>query len=457
MTNRCSAILKLLVALLTSAGNAAIVRGDDASPKFWAWATTPPMGWNSYDAFGDSVTEPEILANVKYMKAHLLSHGWRYVVVDYRWYDPGAHDNDANKRAGAPLTVDGNGRLLPSPNRFPSAADGKGFKPLADELHAMGFRFGIHVMRGIPRLGVNANAPIEGTVLRASDAADVNNICKWCPDMYGVNATTAAGQAYYDSIFRLYAGWGVDYVKVDDLSRPYSTNEIEAIRIAIDRCGRPIVFSTSPGETSIEHADHIAMHANSWRVSDDLWDDWNPLNHAFDLAARWQGHGGTGHWPDLDMLPLGHIGIRSVGKPRTSRFTAAEKITLMSLWAIAPSPLMLGGNLPDNSPADLALITNDAMIAINQDRSGHQAIRIVKNGDLEVWMKQLSGGDKAVGFFNRGKTDGQITVTWHDLGITGKYRVRDVWSEADLGVMEGSISQAIPAHGAGLVRLNIPR
>jgi hypothetical protein len=360
------------------------------------------MGWNSYDSFGDSVTETEILANARYQREHLLAHGWNYLVVDYRWYDPGAHDNNPNGRAGAELSADEFGRLLPAPNRFPSAADGKGFKRLADQIHAMGLKFGIHVMRGIPRQAVKANTPIEGSDFRAADAADTNHNCVWCPDMFGVNATQPAGRAWYDSILHLYAGWGVDFIKVDDLSAPYSASEIEAIRSAIDKCGRAIVFSTSPGETPLSEAGHVQTNANIWRISGDFWDNWRSLDHNFDLLAAWRGHAAPGHWPDADMIPLGSIGQRSVGGSRMTRLTKDEQITMMSLWVLAPSPLMLGMNLPQNDQWTLSLLTNDEVLAVNQDVLGVQGIRISQTNRLEIWVKDLSGGAKAVGLFNRG-------------------------------------------------------
>src|ERR1700722_5216751 len=237
-------------------------------------ASRPPMGWNSYDAFGDSVTEPEVLANAQYVKDHLLSHGWQYVIVDFRWYDPKPTGDDSRlykDRLNAELTMDSFGRLQPAPNRFPSSADGRGFKPLAAQIHAMGLKFGIHLMRGIPRLAVKANGPIEGSGEKAWDATNFST-CVWCPDMFGVDATKPAGQAWYDSIFLQYAEWGIDFVKVDDLSVPYSAGEIESIRRAIERCGRMMVFSTSPGPTPMVRGPHIEKFANMWRISGDFWD-----------------------------------------------------------------------------------------------------------------------------------------------------------------------------------------
>ena len=423
-------------------------------PAFWNFALTPPMGWNSYDAFGDSVTEGEFLANANYMHDHLLSHGWQYAVVDYRWYDPGAHDNNPNGRRGAALTMDDFGRLLPSPNRFPSAADGKGFKPLADQVHALGLKFGIHVMRGIPRQAFYSNTPIDGGDFHAADAANTKSLCVWCPDMFGVDATKPAGKAWYDSIFRLYASWGVDLVKVDDLSRPYSMAEIEAIRSAIDKTGRNIVFSTSPGATPIAQADHIKMNANMWRISDDFWDQWKYINLAFNLLTRWQGQAGPGHWPDADMIPFGHIGIRSVGKSRTTRFTHDEQITLMSLWCLAPSPLMLGMNLPDNDDWTLSLLTNDEVLAVDQDKLGSPAIKISMDKSTEIWAKQLSTGGLAIGMFNRGQQDGTVTLKWEDAKLTGPQKVRDLWQHKDLGTFDHELTLPVPSHGAQMLILD---
>ena len=424
------------------------------APTYWSWAPTPPMGWNSYDAFGDSVTEAEVMTNATYLKEKLLAHGWNYVVVDYRWYDPGAHDNKANNRKDVELTMDANGRLLPSPNRFPSAVDGKGFKPLADKIHGMGLKFGIHVMRGIPRRAVTAGMPIEGSTFKAADAANSKSTCSWCPDMWGVDASKPAGQAYYDSIFRLYASWGLDFVKVDDLSSPYSTGEIEAIRHAIDKCGRPIVFSTSPGETPLAKADHIKSHANMWRVSGDFWDNWNSLNHAFELAEKWQKCGGPGHWPDFDMIPFGHIGIRSEGGGRQTKFSKDEQMMLMTLWCLAPSPLMLGMNMPDNDEGTLSLLTNDEVLAVNQDALGKPASFIVKYGSGgEIWLRELKDGSRAAGIFNRGSGETKVFLRWMDAGLSGKQSVRDLWRKKDLGTFENEFSVSVPAHGAVMLQL----
>jgi alpha-galactosidase len=414
------------------------------------------MGWNSYDAYGDSVTEQEVLANAEYMKQHLLAHGWRYVVIDFRWYDSEVtlNDNDlARTRTGAVLPADSHGRFLPALNRFPSSANGAGFKPLADRLHAMGLKFGIHVMRGIPRQAVLAKTPIEGSAFTAADAGDPSDHCGWCPDNFGVR-NNAAGQAWYDSIFRLYASWGLDFVKVDDLSSPYHAPEIEMIRKAIDRSGRAIVFSTSAGPTDPNQAAHISTHANMWRISGDFWDQWPKLNHQFDLLVRWQGVAGPGHFPDADMIPFGHLSIRNTtnAHERTTRFTPDEQRTLISLWSINASPLMLGMNLPDDDPATTALLTNDEVLAIDQDPLGLNAKRIQQQNGIEVWIKDLKDGSKAIGLFNRGDAAAAATLDWTAANLTGKQTLRDLWLHKNLGAFNQTYSALVPAHGVLLLK-----
>ncbi len=422
-------------------------------------ARTPPMGWNSYDAYGSNVDEAQTLANARYLRRNMQPYGWQYVVVDYRWYDPASATAPDNGAPGETLTMDDYGRLLPPANRFPSAANGKGFKGLADQVHAMGLRFGIHIMRGIPRNAVQANLPIEGSSLKAADAVRTGDTCPWCPDMYGIRGATPAGQAYYDSLFRLYASWGVDFVKMDDTSSPYHADEIEAVRRAIDKCGRSIVYSLSPGETPIAQGAHVAAHANMWRVSGDFWDGWDALDHEFTLGAKWQPYAAPGHWPDGDMLPLGHLslGNRPVGRDRQTRFTHNEQMTLLSLWSLLPSPLMVGANLPDNDPWTLALLTNPDVLAVNQDALGAAGGPVSQADGLDVWSKKLADGSLAVGLFNRGELEDTVTADWHTLGITGRYAVHDLWLRKDLGRFNDKYAASVPSHGVVLLRLTMTR
>lgn len=409
------------------------------------------MGWNSYDAFGSSVTEDEFLANATYVRERLKQHGWQYVVVDFRWSDPCAAQYDPNG-IGGPLEADEFGRLIPAVNRFPSAAGGKGFGPLAEKVHAMGLKFGIHVMRGIPRQTVTSNTLIEGSHFRSSEAADESSICEWCKDMFGVKGASPAGQAWYDSIFRQYARWGVDFVKVDDLSFPYYAEEIEAVRRAINNCGRPMVLSLSPGSTPIEHAEHVSRHANMWRIKGDLWDRWTAVREMFELLATWTPHRGAGHWPDADMLPLGKLGIRCEGGPRMSHLTRDEQVTLMTLSCIARSPLMFGGNLPDNDDFTLKLITNDEVLSVNQASGNNR--QLWHHNDTIVWTADVPGtGARYVAMFNVSEQPTAMDVNLDLLGLQGSCNVRDLWRGVDLTPVTGQYSAEVPAHGAVLVKI----
>jgi hypothetical protein len=365
---------------------------------FYKWADTSPMGWNSWDCFGPTVTEEEVKANAEYMAEHLKEYGWEYIVVDIRWYVENDKSHGYNQK-DAIIVMDEYGRLLPAVNRFPSSSDGKGFKPLADYVHGRGLKFGIHLMRGIPKLAVERNSPVLGTDVTAKDIYNTKELCRWLGDMYTVDAAKRGAQEYYNSLFELYASWGIDFIKIDDLSRPYHKDEIEMIRKAIDQCRRPIVLSTSPGETPINFADHVSTHANMWRIIDDFWDNWSQLSEHFTLFEKWIPYMGAGHWPDGDMLPLGRIGIRAErGDNRMSMLNKDEQYTLMSLFLICRSPLMFGGNLPDNDEFTYNLITNKEAVAVLQKSKNNR--QLFNDGERIVWIADDSkSGDKYAALF----------------------------------------------------------
>lgn len=285
---------------------------------------TPPMGWNSWDCYGTTVTEAEVLANAEFMAEHLLPHGWDTVVVDIAWSDPTARAHGYN--ADAPLVVDDHGRLQPAPNRFPSAAGGAGFGPLADRVHALGLRFGVHVMRGIPRVATARDLPILGTSATARQVADPTNRCPWNPDNDGLDHTHPAAQAYYDSTVAQLASWGVDFIKADDMLFPYQAADIEAYSRAILRSGRPIELSLSPGrDVATTHAAHLSTHATMWRVCDDLWDRWDDVVANFPdwpggRRSRPRAAGPTGtccRWDASASVPSG-ARTGTAGSPPTS-------------------------------------------------------------------------------------------------------------------------------------------
>jgi hypothetical protein len=362
---------------------------------FRDFAPKPPLGWNSWDIFGTTVTEQQIKEQADAMAEHLLPSGYEYLTVDIQWYEPGAEGHFYNPNAD--LTMDEYGRLMPALNRFPSAADGKGFKLLADYVHSKGLKLGIHIMRGIPKQAVEQNTAVLGTNVSAQDIALTNSICPWNPDMYGVDASKPEGQAYYNSIIQMYADWGVDYIKVDDISRPYDDvqkAEIEAIRKAIDQTGRPIVLSLSPGSTPITAADHVMNHANLWRITDDFWDSWGLLLAMFERLDAWTPYRGPGHFPDADMLPLGIIEF-----DRPTKFTEDEHYTLMSLWAIGRSPLIFGGDMTRLDAFTKRMLTHPQMLKVNQESANNR--QISRDDNLIVWAADVPGSDdKYVALFN---------------------------------------------------------
>lgn len=417
-------------------------------------APTPPMGWNSWSCYGLTVREEEVKANADYMAEKLAKHGWQYIVIDIRWSEPNATPHGYN--LSPKLAMDEYGRLIPAPDRFPSSAGGRGFKPLADYLHGKGLKFGIHIMRGIPRQAVAQNTPILGTLYRAADIADVNSTCEWLTDMYGINMQHPASQAYYDSIVKLYAEWGIDYIKADDIAMPYHADEIEALSKALQNCGRDIVVSLSPGPAPLDKAEHLLQHANLWRISADFWDRWGALRQSFELCHDWQAYIGRGHWPDADILALGRIGTRAtIGKDRSTNFTRDEQITLMTLWCIARSPLMFGGDLPSNDEFTLSLLTNDEVLAVNQKSSGNK--QLFNRENKISWVDDAAdSNDKYLALFNFG--DGNepvdITVKLSELGFAGKCAVRDLWQHKQVGIFDGSFTTKINRHGAGLYRVS---
>ncbi|MGA2842945.1 MAG: glycoside hydrolase family 27 protein, partial [Steroidobacteraceae bacterium] len=264
--------------------------------------------------------------------------------------------------------MDANGRLLPAPNRFPLTAETHSFKPIGDYLRAKGLKFGLHLMRGIPRQAVDRdNVPILGTTYTATNIVDKAHSCGWNQDMYGVDMSKPGAQEYYNSVFKLMASWGLDFVKVDDLAGHPA--EIEGIRHALDQCGRPIVLSVSMGSGPNQGA-HLATNANMWRVSFDFWDNWPALYNQFANLNGHQPYQGPGHWPDADMIPFGHL--KTWQTNTYTKFTHDEQYTVMSLWCIARSPLIMGANMPDNDEFTLSLMTNDEVIAVSQASSNNR-------------------------------------------------------------------------------------
>ena len=414
----------------------------------------PPMGWNSWDCYGAGVTEDELLGNAEFMRDRLKQYGYQYVVCDIQWYEPAAKGNVYNNFAD--LCMDEYSRLIPAVNRFPSSANGAGFKPIADKIHSMGLKFGIHIMRGIPRQAVHRNTRIYGTTARARDLASQFSLCPWNTDMYGVDTEKRGAEEYYDSLFKLYASWGVDFVKVDDIANtefspqnPYSAEkEIEMIRAAIDRSGRDMVLSLSPGPAPLNKAEHLSENANMWRISGDFWDRWDKLLNMFSLCEKWYPYVKDGSFPDCDILPLGKLcidGSYMGDMGRDSGFTKEEQKTMMTLWAVFRSPLFFGGELRLTDNYTLSLVTNPEVINVNQN--SEKPLFVYNKGGIAVWQTKIENCT-AVAVFNLSDEEKHYKLSFSDLGIENVRAVRDLWARKDIPKCENDVAVSLKPHSS---------
>ena len=412
-------------------------------------AVTPPMGWNSWDCWGPAVREETVRRNAEFMARHLKQYGWEYIVVDIQWYEPGA--GSFQYRPFAPLCMDGFSRLVPAENRFPSAANGKGFRPLAEYVHSLGLKFGIHIMRGIPRQAVHAGTPILGSRATARDIAR-DSVCSWNTDMYGVNPEKDGAREYYDSLFALYASWGVDFVKCDDICRelPREEAELELLSDCLRRCGRDMVLSLSPGPALPEKAEVYKKTANMWRITDDFWDDWRLLYDMFARADTWASVSGPGGWPDADMLPLGPL-RRNEGAGDWTRFTSEEQKCMLTLWSIFRSPLMIGGDMTGFDAFTLGLLTNPGILEMHRlARYSRQAKRVKDAaGELVVWTAGRAGGGGYGALFNLGDAPREV-VPELEPGFAQADTLTELWTG---GMVSASAPVTIPPHGAAAYRI----
>lgn len=432
---------------------------------FREWAETPPMGWNSWDCYGPTVQEHEVKANADYMATYLKEFGWEYIVVDIRWFVENTKRHGYNQ-TDPRYVIDEYGRYLPAVNRFPSAEGGKGFKELADYVHGKGLKFGIHIMRGIPVIAVDNRIPIKGTEgITADQIYSTENQCAWLKDNYTIRADQAGAQEYYNSIFDLYADWGVDFVKVDDLSAPiYHKDEVELIRNAIDQCGRPMVLSTSPGPTPLDAADHVRAHANMWRMVNDVWDSWGHIDHLFEVSRDWFDCIRPGTWPDCDMIPLGRLSIRGErGDDRMTNLTRDEQYTLMTLFTIFRSPLFFGGDLPSNDDFTLSLLTNREVLNMHSESAEVRQL-FFEEDRIAIASKRPNSDIHYLALFNVSDSVSlDVEVELSALGLTGEtgstdfwtgdVRITNMWTGEEVGVFSHRFIRSLAPHASGLFAL----
>jgi len=413
------------------------------------WLKTPPMGWNSYDYYNTSVTEADVKANADYMAKHLKGFGWEYIVVDIAWYYNEAEDERDQFQyiPFAKMEMDEYSRLYPDPKKFPSSKGGKGFAPLAEYVHSLGLKFGIHIMRGIPRRSAYMRTKIKGTNVTANKIANPNSICFWNPDMYGVNPKAEGAQEYYDSLMELYASWGVDYIKCDDICRmdaASSKDEIRMLHNAIEKCGRKIVLSLSPGPAILDEQDFYHENANMWRITDDFWDRWELLRDMFDRCKKWQPYVKEGGYPDCDMLPLGKLS-KGFGAERDTNFTLDEQKTMLTLWCIFRSPLMIGAELTKLDADTMEILTREPLYRMLKEvTSSEEAVR---EEDYIIW-KAESEAKKYYAIFNI--SDAALTAPLDRIEerIDGAL---EIWSWKTVKKDE---SFEIPPHGVILLSMD---
>ena len=409
---------------------------------------TAPMGWNSWDCWGAAVNEETVRKNADFMAKHLKQYGWEYVVVDIQWSSAEADTHDYHPFS--PLCMDEYSRLIPAENRFPSSAGGRGFADLAEYVHSLGLKFGIHIMRGIPRQAVHQHCKIKGTDKTADQIAKTASICEWNTDMYGVDPEKDGARAYYDSIFKLYADWGVDFIKCDDIARemPHEEAELVMLSEALHGCGREMVLSLSPGPAPLDKAELFKQISDMWRITDDFWDKWEPLYAMFERAEKWCTHSGNGHWPDADMLPVGKL-RQDYDKTDRTKFTENEQVTMLTLWSIFRSPLMIGGDMAEGlDDFTFKLLTNEGILKMHKNaRHSHQVWRREIDGVEHIlWIAASTEGGTYAAVFNVGDKDSEVDISLADLEIAPN-SCTELWSGEKISTSD-SVRVKLGVHGA---------
>jgi len=441
-------------------------------------ALTPPMGWNSFDSYGVYLHEEAAFKNLESFALKLKPHGYQYFVIDAGWFGefklvPGTKF-PAEKHAGV-LNTNEFGLLQPSHTYFPN-----GLKPIIDRCHQLGLKFGIHIMRGIPRQSVEQNVPIQGTPYHAKDIVNKIDTCNWCLQNYGVDMTKPGAQEFYNNWIKQLADWGVDFLKVDDIV-PYPA-EVEAVTKAIEKSGRDIVLSLSPGGKVDVNALSIFKKSNMLRVTGDVWDDQEGIDACFKAWRKWQGKESRNFHIDMDMIPFGELqtmnplpkGLNGTeskesisdrkkkgeltniellagkGWHRQSELTKEQMYTFITMRALAASPLMVGGDLTSLDPFSFSLVTNREMLACNQNAVVGKLC--FDKDKIEVWKTEKKNSAEGwIGVFNRNTKLGQsITLDINTLGLNNpKVSIRDIWNDKTLKINEKII---IPANGVLFIK-----
>jgi alpha-galactosidase len=436
------------------------IKIDDATPKINRnIIPKPPMGWNSWNSYGWTVNEAQVRANAEFMAKNLKQLGYEYIVIDQGWFADAAASNfedfvHETISTTPTYNIDQNGILQPDTIKFPSSRGGKGFKPLADYIHSLGLKFGVHELRGMPWSATKNNRTIKGTDILCSTIAQPTKGCDWYDGFYGVDMSKPGGQAYYNSVFKTYADWGVDYVKIDDV---VNVPELEGISKGIRNTSRDIVISVVP-DNDIISMEKLKENAHVARTGFDFWDVWEMLKKGFPVANRVIKSQEPGFYPDLDMLPMGKIGIGLSYKgpnARISNFNKNELHTLLTLWYISKMPLMMGGDLPQSDKQTIELLSNAEALEVNRNSENNRQIKF-KNAVI-IWAADVpKSEDKYLALFNTWESIKPVNtkVTWKQMGFAGnEYKVRDLWNKKELGSFKDGFSAPVSAHDGHLYKI----
>jgi alpha-galactosidase len=410
-------------------------------------ALTPPMGWNSWNCWAGAVDQDKVLRSAHAMaKSGLVNHGWTYINIDDTWQG----DRDKESKA-----LQGN-------KKFPD------MKALCDEIHSLGLKAGIYSTPWITSYathpGGSADNP-DGKWEKPTieKKGNVNKKIKpWAVGEYHFMKQDA----------KQFADWGFDYLKYD--WNPIEEPDVKEMNEALLASGRDIIYSLS-NNGKFENAEMFARLANAWRTTGDIRDRWDSVAGIGFRQNRWAPFAGHGHWNDPDMLVVGHVGWGP--KLHPANLTPAEQYTHISLWCLLSAPLLIGCDLEKLDPFTLSLLSNDEVLAIDQDALGKSATLVAKSDDevkitradrpddkgfslprTQVWAKELEDGSQAVGLFNLGEEEATVTAKFADAvggkgAGGGKQIVRDLWRQKDLGTFEGEFQAPVPAHGCVLVKV----
>jgi len=413
----------------------------------------PPLGWNSWTNLGWRVTEKGILSNAETMAVKLKPFGYSYIVLDGGWHaNPEPHDTGK---------VDQFGQIT-NKERFPN-----GIPYLAEQVHKLGLKFGIHIMRGVSRTGYKNNILVRGTAYKIRDVADTTSICPWSNDNYGINMSKPGAQEYYDSFIGQLIGWGVDFIKIDDITE--HPDEILAVKAAIDKTGKKVVLSLSPGDNAMVSHLQAFNVADMVRITPDIWDNQKGIDQAFTSWERWSVVSGRKFWIDMDMIPFGHLSLynpdpdylltdnkkegQERGRERMSTFTKDQKYTFISLRALSASPLMMGGDLPTSDEFTYELITNKDMLSCNQN--GVVGKLVYCNDSIEIWKTPNKNNIQEgwIGIFNRNQAEKTIEIDGKILGIAidNPLYLYNIWEKKDIGALTNTSQIHIQINQHGVV------